>query len=67
MKYVPLYLTALFNSLLLATGNKFPALRARWHISTLWATIIIVTIIIVGLALIYVVVIVPIPTTTTYP
>jgi hypothetical protein len=61
MKYIPLYLTALFNSLLFAIGNTFPALRARRAISTMWATIIVFVIIIVGVALIYVLVIIPPP------
>jgi type IV secretory pathway component VirB8 len=61
MEYVPLYLTALFNSLLLAIGNTFPAVRARRAMSTLWATLIVAAIIIFGIALIYVIVIVPPP------
>lgn len=65
MKYVPLYLTVLLNSLLLAIANTFPERRPRWHMSTLWATIIVLVIIIVGIALIYVIVIVPVPVTTT--
>jgi hypothetical protein len=61
MKYVPLYLTVLFHSLLLAIGNTFPALRTRRAISTMWATILVVIIVIVGVSLIYVLVIIPPP------
>jgi hypothetical protein len=61
MKCVPLYLSALFNSLLLAIGNAFPAVRARRAISTMWATLMIIIIIIVGIALIYVLILVPPP------
>jgi uncharacterized protein (DUF486 family) len=69
MKYVPLYVGALFNSLLLAIGNTFPAVRTRRALSTLAATIIAAVIIIIGIALIYVLVTVPTSTTTSsvYP
>jgi hypothetical protein len=60
---------ALFSALMMAIGDRFPALRAREGISSLITIVIIIVIIAFGAVIIFVLVLFPgqASTTTIYP
>jgi hypothetical protein len=67
MKFLPIYLTALFGYLVLALEGKFPALSKRRGISAAVAVLAVLLVIALGVLIGYAILTTPGTSTTTYP
>ncbi|MGP8057672.1 MAG: hypothetical protein ACLP9K_08765 [Nitrososphaerales archaeon] len=69
MKFLPIYLTTLFGSLVLALEGKFPALSKRRGISAAVAVLVVLLVVALGVLIGYAILTTPgtSTTTTAYP